>query len=135
MKSLLLLLLLFAFSPSSYGQSAYSGGSGDGYGSTSTQIGQTSLIGKEIWPTVRIFPNPIYVEQVVRIDRIPISEIPFVIELLNISGQRINQFTLQAGQTWLEFPIGNIPSGWYLVNVKLEQKIGVFQLIVSKRPQ
>lgn len=135
MKNLIALISLITLLPYSYSQSAYSGGEGDGYAQTSVNVGQTSLVGKEVWPTIRMFPNPIYVEQVVQIEGIPASEIPFEIEVINVAGQRFQQFSLQPGQTECAFQIGNIPSGWYLVNVKQEQKIGVFQLIVSKRPQ
>lgn len=135
MKNLITLIALLLFFSLSYSQSAYSGGDGDGYAQTSVNVGQTSLDGKEIWPTIRMFPNPIFVEQVVRIEGIPASEIPYEIEIINVAGQRFQQFTLPPGQTELAFPIGNVPSGWYLVNVKQEHKFGVFRLIVSKRPQ
>ena len=134
MKNLIALISLITLLPYSYSQSAYSGGDGDGYAQTSVNVGQTSLVGKEVWPTVNIFPIPAFTDEVIRLEGLPVSEIPYQIEILNLLGQRLRQYLLQPGQTELVIEPGNLPTGRYVLHVKQEDQLGVFQIILTGRP-
>lgn len=134
MKNLIALISLITLLPYSYSQSAYSGGDGDGYAQTSVNVGQTSLVGKEVWPTVSIFPIPAFTDEVIRLEGLPVSEIPYQIEILNLLGQRLRQYLLQPGQTELVIEPGNLPTGRYVLHVKREDQLGAFQIILTGRP-
>lgn len=133
MKNLITLIAFFFLLPYSYSQSAYSGGEGDGYAQTSVNVGQTSLVGKEVWPTVSIFPIPAFTDEVIRLEGLPVSEIPYQIDILNLLGQRLRQYLLQPGQTALVIEPGNLPTGRYVLHVKREDQLGAFQIILTGR--
>lgn len=134
MKNLIALISLLPFFSLSFSQSAYSGGDGDGYAQTSVNVGQTSLVGKEVWPTVSIFPIPAFTDEVIRLEGLPVSEIPYQIDILNLLGQRLRQYLLQPGQTALVIESGNLPTGRYVLHVKREDQLGAFQIILTGRP-
>lgn len=134
MKNLISLITLLPLFSLSYSQSAYAGGDGDGYAQTSVNVGQTSLEGKEVWPTVNIFPIPAFTDEVIRLEGLPVSEIPYQIDILNLLGQRLRQYHLQPGQTEMVIEPGNLPTGRYVLHVKREDQLGVFQIILKGRP-
>lgn len=134
MKNLITLISLITLLPYSYSQSAYTGGDGDGFAQTSVNVGQTSLEGKEVWPTVNIFPIPAFTDEVIRLEGLPVSEIPYQIDILNLLGQRLRQYLLQPGQTEMVIEPGNLPTGRYVLHVKREDQLGVFQIILKGRP-
>lgn len=134
MKNLISLITLISLLPYSYSQSVYSGGEGDGYAQTSLQLVQTSLDGKELWPTVSIFPVPAFTDEVIHVTGLPVSEIPYEIDLFNLAGQHLRHYSLQPGQTALTIEPDLLPTGRYLVHIRVQQQLGVFQLILTGRP-
>ncbi len=115
-------------------QSAYTGGSGDGYAHTALELSPTSLDGREVFPTIRLYPNPAFQEDVVFLEDIPVSEKPVRIEVLSLTSQLVDRITLQPGQTSVPLATGFWPSGTVIIRVALEEKMGVFRLQIIQRP-
>ncbi len=99
----------------------------DGCTSISEPIGVVLALDSEFSDQFKVFPNP--VESTLKIEMLHFTSGELFIELINVSGLRLNLEILQIEQTY-EINLGHIPNGIYLLEISTDQ--GKYQKVISK---